>query len=183
MCWTTSERGAARGAILLVAGIVLVLGIVLVSSYNGLVGKKEKVGAAWSQIDNEYKRRNDLVPNLVATVQGAANFEKSTLTAVTEARASVGRVQLPKDVPTDEKQLAAYIAAQQGLGAALGRLMVVAEAYPDLKSSAAFRDLQVQLEGPRTASPSPAPTTSRRCVTTTRRSRRCPAVSSPASAG
>jgi LemA protein len=140
------ERGAVRTG-LLVVGIVLLLGFVGIGSYNGLVTGKERVAATWSQIDNEYKRRNGLVPNLVATVQGAANFEKSTITAVTEARASVGRVQLPKDVPTDEKQLAAYIAAQQGLGSALGRLMVIAENYPDLKASQNFRDLQVQLEG------------------------------------
>jgi LemA protein len=142
-----SVRGAGRGILLLVLGIVVVLGVVFVGSYNGLVTKKEKVAAAWSQIDNEYKRRADLVPNLVATVQGAADFEKSTIIAVTEARASVGRAQLPTEMPTDEKQLAAYIAAQQGLGAALSRLMVVAEAYPELKATQNFRDLQVQLEG------------------------------------
>jgi len=136
------------GRVLAIVLIVLVaVGVVAFTSYNGLVSRKEKVAAAWSEIDNQYKRRNDLVPNLVATVQGAANFEKSTLTAVTDARASVGRAQLPKDVPTDEKQLTAYINAQQGLGSALGRLFSVAENYPDLKASASFRDLQVQLEG------------------------------------
>lgn len=144
------ERGAMNAGLVLFLVVVILLLLVgggSISTYNGLVTRKEKVAASWSQIDNQYKRRNDLVPNLVATVQGAANFEKSTLTAVTEARASVGRAQLPKDVPTDEKQLAAYIAAQQGLGSALGRLMVVAENYPDLKASQSFRDLQVQLEG------------------------------------
>jgi len=136
------------GRVLAIVLIVLVaVGVVAFTSYNGLVSRKEKVAAAWSEIDNQYKRRNDLVPNLVATVQGAANFEKSTLTAVTDARASVGRAQLPKDVPTDEKQLTAYINAQQGLSSALGRLFSVAENYPDLKASAGFRDLQVQLEG------------------------------------
>ncbi len=136
------------GRVLAVVLIVLVaVGVVAFTSYNGLVSRKEKVAAAWSEIDNQYKRRNDLVPNLVATVQGAADFEKSTLTAVTDARASVGRAQLPKDVPTDEKQLTAYINAQQGLSSALGRLFSVAENYPDLKASAGFRDLQVQLEG------------------------------------
>jgi len=136
------------GRVLAIVLIVLVaVGVVAFTSYNGLVSRKEKVAAAWSEIDNQYKRRNDLVPNLVATVQGAADFEKSTLTAVTDARASVGRAQLPKDVPTDEKQLTAYIHAQQGLSSALGRLFSVAENYPDLKASAGFRDLQVQLEG------------------------------------
>jgi LemA protein len=142
-----SERGGAGVVFLVVVVVVVLVGLVLFGSYNGLVTRKEKVAAAWSQIDNQYKRRNDLVPNLVATVQGSANFEKSTLTAVTEARASVGKVALPKDLPTDEKQLQAYIAAQQGLSGALSRLMVVAEAYPDLKSSKNFRDLQDQLEG------------------------------------
>jgi LemA protein len=131
-------------------GVVLLLlsfGLVLMSSYNALVTKKEKVAAAWSGIDNQYKRRFDLIPQLVETVKGAANFEKSTLDSVTEARASVGRAQLPANVPTDPAQLQAYITAQQGLGSALGRLLVVAEAYPDLKASASFRDLQSQLEG------------------------------------
>ncbi len=141
------RRGGALAVVLVILVIAVLIGAVGFSTYNGLVSRHENVAAKWSQIDNEYKRRNDLVPNLVATVQGAANFEKSTLTAVTEARASVGRAQLPKDVPTDEKQLNAYIAAQQGLGSALGRLMVVAENYPDLKASAGFRDLQHQLEG------------------------------------
>jgi LemA protein len=138
-------KGCLFGGALLVA--LLVVGGLLVGSYNGLVGKKEKVSASWSEIDNQYKRRYDLIPQLVETVKGAANFEKSTLESVTEARASVGRAQLPAQVPTDPAQLQAYIAAQQGLGAALGRLIAVAEAYPDLKSSAAFRDLQSQLEG------------------------------------
>lgn len=144
------ERGAMNAGLVLV--LVVAIGILLVagcsiSSYNGLVTRKEKVSASWSNIDNQYKRRSELIPNLVATVQGAANFEKSTLNDVTEKRASVGRVQLPKEVPTDEKQLAAYIEAQQGLGNALGRLISVAESYPDLKASQSFRDLQVQLEG------------------------------------
>ena len=144
------ERGAmSTGVVVLIVVLLLLLlvGGCSVSTYNGLVTRKSKVAAGWSEIDNQYKRRYDLIPNLVATVQGAANFEKSTLTAVTEARASVGRVQLPKEVPTDDKQLAAYIAAQQGLGSALGRLMVVSENYPELKASQNFRDLQVQLEG------------------------------------
>jgi len=144
------ERGAVGKGCLIGGGLALVLvivGAMLTSSYNGLVTKKEKVAAAWSEIDNQYKRRFDLIPSLVETVKGSANFEKSTLESVTEARASVGRAQLPANVPTDPAQLQAYIAAQQGLGSALGRLMVIAEAYPDLKASAGFRDLQVQLEG------------------------------------
>jgi LemA protein len=144
------ERGAVGKGCLVGGGllvVVLAIGGMLVGTYNSLVGKREGVAAAWSEIDNQYKRRYDLIPQLVETVKGAANFEKSTLESVTEARASVGRVQLPAEVPTDPAQLQAYIAAQQGLGSALGRLLVVAEAYPDLKASAAFRDLQSQLEG------------------------------------
>ena len=144
------ERGAASKGCLVGGGLLLALlavGAMLVGTYNGLVTRKQKVSAAWSEIDNQYKRRFDLVPQLVETVKGAANFEKSTLDSVTEARASVGRAQLPANVPTDPAQLQAYIAAQQGLGSALGRLLVVAEAYPDLKASANFRDLQSQLEG------------------------------------
>jgi LemA protein len=144
------QRGAVGKGCLVGGGLLLallVVGGLLVGSYNGLVGRKEKVTAAWSEIDNQYKRRYDLIPQLVETVKGAANFERSTLDSVTEARASVGRVQLPAELPTDPAQLQAYITAQQGLGAALGRLIAVAEAYPDLKSSAAFRDLQSQLEG------------------------------------
>lgn len=145
-----SERGAMSKGCLVGGGLLVALlavGGLLVGSYNGLVSKKESVAAAWSNIDNMYKRRFDLIPQLVETVKGSANFEKSTLESVTEARASVGRAQLPANVPTDPAQLEAYIAAQQGLGSALSRLLVVAEAYPDLKASAGFRDLQSQLEG------------------------------------
>ena len=95
-----------------------------------------------------YQRRTDLIPNLVSTVKGVANFEKSTLIAVTEARASVGRVQLPPGAaPADAGQLAAFDRAQGQLGGALSRLLVVAEKYPDLTATANFRDLQAQLEG------------------------------------
>jgi LemA protein len=141
------ERGAVSKGCLVVGAILALLVIVGMTSYNGLVKKRETVAATWANIDNMYKRRADLVPQLVETVKGAANFEKSTLTEVTEARASVARAQLPANVPTDPKQLEAYIAAQQGLGSALGRLMVIAESYPELKANANFRDLQNQLEG------------------------------------
>ena len=100
-----------------------------------------------SEIDNQYKRRFDLVPQLVSTVQGAADFEKTTLDEVTEARASVGRMQLPPGIPTDPAMLQSYMQAQQGLGAALGRLFAVSEAYPQLKATQNFLSLQDQLEG------------------------------------
>jgi LemA protein len=99
-------------------------------------------------VQNVYQRRADLIPNLVNTVSGAANFEKSTLNEVVNARASVGRVTLPTGTaPTDPQQLVEFDRAQAQLGSALSRLLVVVERYPDLKATAAFRDLQVQLEG------------------------------------
>jgi LemA protein len=132
---------------LFVAGIVIV-GLSVSGIYNRLVTLQQATDAAWAQVQNVYQRRADLVPNLVNTVAGAANFEKSTLTEVTEARASVGRVQLSgAGAPTDAAKLAEFEKAQGQLGAALSRLLVVSERYPDLKATAGFRDLQVQLEG------------------------------------
>lgn len=145
------QRGFMKTGCLVALGavglIVLILAFTLAGRYNTLVAMQEKVAASWSEIDNQYKRRFDLVPQLVATVQGAADFEKSTLAAVTEARASVGRVQLPPGLPSDPAQLQAYVQAQQGLGAALGRLFAVAEQYPDIKANQNFLSLQDQLEG------------------------------------
>src|SRR5262245_19010966 len=147
----TGERGFAKLGCAIAVGVLvadaLVVGAVLVGRYNSLVTRQEKVEASWSEIDNQYKRRFDLVPQLVETVKGAADFERSTLEALTEARASVGRVQLPPGLPRDPAQLQAYIEAQQGLGAALGRLFAVAEAYPTLQATQNFRSLQDQLEG------------------------------------
>jgi LemA protein len=118
------------------------------SSYNRLVSLQQGTDAQWAQVQNVYQRRADLVPNLVSTVSGAANFEKSTLIAVTDARASVGRVQLPAGTaPTDPAQLAAFQQAQGQLGSALSRLLVVSEQYPSLKATANFIELQSQLEG------------------------------------
>lgn len=128
--------------------IVVILVIVAGGSYNRLVKLSQGVDASWAQVQNVYQRRADLIPNLVATVSGAANFEKSTLTEITEARASVGQVKLdPNAAPTDAAQLAAFDRAQSQLGSALSRLLVVVEKYPDLKATTNFRDLQAQLEG------------------------------------
>jgi len=128
--------------------LCVLLAILAVSSYNRLIGLQQATDAQWAQVQNVYQRRADLVPNLVSTVSGAANFEKSTLMAVTEARASVGRVQLPAGTaPTDAAQLAAFQQAQGQLGSALSRLLAVSERYPELKATAGFRDLQAQLEG------------------------------------
>ncbi len=133
------------GAVVLL--ILLAFGGAGCSKYNGMVGGRENVAGKWAEIDNQYKRRTDLIPSLVETVKGAADFEKSTLEAVVEARASVGRAQLPSDVPTDPEKLQAYIQAQQSLSGALSRLLVVAENYPQLKANQNFLSLQDQLEG------------------------------------
>jgi LemA protein len=133
-------------AILLAFSLLIV--VTAISAYNGLVGLAQGVDAQWAQVQNVYQRRADLVPNLVQTVQGAANFEKSTLTEITEARASVGQVKLdPNQAPANPAQLEQFQKAQAQLGSALSRLLVVVERYPDLKASTNFRDLQAQLEG------------------------------------
>jgi LemA protein len=133
-------------ALLVVLGIVAAIILVGASGYNGLVSSGQAVDAQWAQVQNVYQRRADLIPNLVKTVEGAANFEKSTLTEITEARASVGKVQF-NNAPTDPAQLEQFEKAQGALGGALGRLMVVVEKYPDLKANAGFQSLQAQLEG------------------------------------
>ena len=128
--------------------VVIILVSTIIASYNGLVGQSQNVDAKWAQVQTVYQRRADLIPNLVNTVAGAANFEKSTLTAITDARASVGRVQIdPSKAPADAAQLAQYQAAQSQISSALSRLLVVSENYPDLKSNSNFRDLQAQIEG------------------------------------
>jgi LemA protein len=130
------------------AALALIAGLWISGMFNTLVTLRQGTDAAWAQVQNVYQRRADLIPNLVNTVSGAANFEKSTLTEIVEARASVGRVQLPAGgAPTDPAQFAQFEKAQGQLGSALSRLLVVSERYPDLKATAAFRDLQVQLEG------------------------------------
>ena len=125
--------------------IALILGVSGVGSYNRLVDLDEGVDNAWSQVENVYQRRADLIPNLVATVKGAADFEQDTLTKVVEARAKVGQVSF--DQAPDASQLKQFEAAQSELSSALSRLLVVVERYPELKATEAFRDLQSQLEG------------------------------------
>jgi len=139
----------------IILGILVVLGIVALvlvtaaaGGYNHLVRLSQAVDAQWAQVQNVYQRRADLVPNLVATVSGAANFEKSTLTDITQARASVSQVKIdPNAAPSDPAKLAAFEQAQGQLSSALSRLLVVVERYPDLKATEGFRDLQAQLEG------------------------------------
>ena len=136
------------GIVVIIVLILIVGGIAIAGSYNRLVGLQQNVDAKWAQVQNVYQRRADLIPNLVNTVAGAANFEKSTLEAVTNARASVGRVQLdPNKAPTDAAQLEQFQAAQGQLSNALSRLLVVSERYPELKANQNFQQLQAQLEG------------------------------------
>ncbi|MDH3624984.1 MAG: LemA family protein [Myxococcales bacterium] len=128
-----------------IAVIALVLVVSAVGSYNTLVELDEGVDNAWSQVENVYQRRADLIPNLVATVKGAAEFEKDTFTQVVEARAKVGQINF--ESAPDAAQLQQFEAAQSQLSSALSRLLVVVEKYPELKATEAFRDLQAQLEG------------------------------------
>jgi LemA protein len=135
--------------VLVVLGVFALIAVGIASgSYNHLVRLQQEVNKQWAQVQNVYQRRADLVPNLVATVSGAANFEKSTLTEITEARASVGQVKLDStSAPTDPAKLAEFDRAQSQLSGALSHLLVVVERYPDLKATRNFQDLQAQLEG------------------------------------
>lgn len=115
--------------------------------YNSLQSKDEDVKASWSEVQNQYQRRFDLVPNLVETVKGYAKHEKETLTQVIEARAKATKTEVTFDKLSDAEAFKKYQESQQGLTSALSRLMVSVERYPDLKANANFRDLQAQLEG------------------------------------
>lgn len=134
--------------LIVIVGVIVACGLSVVGTYNGLVGKQQGVDAAWAQVLNQYQRRADLVPNLVKTVEGSANFEKATLENVVNARASVGRMTIDASkAPADAATLQKFQEAQGQFSGALQRLLLVSENYPDLKASAGFRDLQAQLEG------------------------------------
>jgi LemA protein len=130
-------------AIWIVLGVLILIGV---GGYNGLVGSRETVNKAWANVEGAYQRRADLIPNLVSTVKGVADFEKSTLTAVIEARAKATSVRIDPSNMTPEK-LQEYQAAQSQVGSALSRLLVVAENYPQLRATESFKELQSQLEG------------------------------------
>ena len=135
-------------ALSIVAFVIIVILSVVgwgVKKYNAFVGLNEGVNQSWSQVENVYQRRSDLIPNLVATVKGVANFEKETYTAVTEARAKVGQVKLSSEQLSDPEAFQRFQRAQDGLSGALSRLMVVSENYPQLKADANFRQLQSDL--------------------------------------
>jgi len=132
-----------------VAAILVILALVGVGSYNRLVSAEEAVDSQWSQVENVYQRRADLIPNLVATVRGSANFERDTLTAVVEARSRVGQVTTTagRDITEDPQAFQRFQQAQDQLSSALSRLLVVVERYPELRSTEAFQNLMVQIEG------------------------------------
>jgi LemA protein len=136
------------GRIAGIIGIALIalFGMNACSSYNGMVEKNEAVTSQWQQVENQYQRRNDLIPNLVNTVKGEANFEKSTLEAVINARANATKVQINPD-KLDEASLQKFQQVQGELSSALSRLLVVSEQYPALKANQAFSELRTQLEG------------------------------------
>jgi LemA protein len=131
---------------LFVAAVMLLTGL-SGCGYNTIQQNDETVTAAWGDVEASYQRRADLIPNLVEVVKGYAAHEKETLTAVVEARAKVGKVQIGSDVVNNPEAMAQFQAAQGGLTSALSRLMVVVEQYPDLKANQNFLDLQHQLEG------------------------------------
>ena len=130
----------------IIVGIVVIVVMVFAGAYNGLVAQRETVTTAFSKVQSQYQRRADLIPNLVNTVKGAANFEQTTLTKVTEARAKATSIQLDPSKATPE-QIQQYQQAQGEVSSALSRLLAVSENYPQLQATQAFRDLQVQLEG------------------------------------
>ncbi|HET6276336.1 MAG TPA: LemA family protein [Candidatus Cybelea sp.] len=142
------QRPSYVGPIVIIA-IVVIAGFWVAATYNSLVTLSQAVDAQWGQVQNVYQRRADLVPNLVATVKGAANFESSTYEAVAKARASVGQIspQVVQNAINNPQDFAKYAAAQDQLGSALSRLLAVVENYPQLRATENFQTLQAQLEG------------------------------------
>jgi LemA protein len=135
------------GLVGLLVVVAIVAALAGVGVYNGLVNQQQQVDSQWANVQGAYQRRADLVPNLVATVKGSANFEQKTLEDVVRARAQATSIQLTPAMLSDPQALQRFQAAQDQLGGALGRLLAVSERYPDLKSTTAFRDLMSQLEG------------------------------------
>ncbi|MCQ2283999.1 MAG: LemA family protein [Bacteroidales bacterium] len=136
----------SKKLIIVVVAIIAIIFLCFVGPYNRMVGKDETCSSAWSNVENAYQRRLDLIPNLVKTVQGAADYERGTLEAVVNARAKATSVQVDANNLTEEA-IAQYQAAQDQLGAALSRMLVTIERYPELKANQNFLELQAQLEG------------------------------------
>ncbi len=141
---TISRTGTVTIA---VVAVLVLIGGSCAFTYNKLVRLDQNAQAQWAQVENAYQRRADLIPNLVETVKGAAAFERDTIIAVTEARSRVGQVPTGREVTTNPEAFQQQQQAQDQLGGALSRLLVVAERYPELKATQNFRDLQAQLEG------------------------------------
>lgn len=127
--------------------LIIIAAVVILPRINNVPKLDEALNAAWAQVDNQYKRRADLIPNLVATVKGYASHEKEVFTQVTEARAKVGQITLTPEMLNDPKALEMFQNAQDSLSSALSRLLAVSENYPDLKANQNFINLQAQLEG------------------------------------
>jgi len=128
-------------------GVIALLVFVGIGKYNTLVEQEQTVEQSWAQVENQYQRRADLVPNLVNTVKGAADFEQETLTEVTEARSKASSIQISTDDLNNPQKIQQFQQAQQQLSGALSRMLLTVEKYPELKANQNFRDLQVQLEG------------------------------------
>ena len=136
-----------KKTLIILAVVVVLVGWFVISTLNGLIPMDETCQANWSQVLNQYQRRSDLIPNLVATVKGYATHEQETLSQVIEARAKATQTTLSPEMLTDEKAMTAFMQNQGALSSALSRLMVVVEKYPDLKANQNFLALQSQLEG------------------------------------
>src|SRR6185436_5605550 len=147
--WVMKKWALGCGGLIAIGLLLLmIVGMAGCGSYNRIVGLSQGTDSAWAQVQNVYQRRMDLIPNLVQTVQGAANFEKSTITEVIEARASATQVKIDaNNAPATAESLKRFEQAQGQLSSALSRLLVTVERYPELKANANFRDLQAQLEG------------------------------------
>lgn len=132
--------------LIIIVAVFLAIGAFVITKYNGLVAQDENVNKAWGNVETQYQRRSDLIPNLVETVKGYASHEKTTLESVTNARAKATQIQMNVN-DLSEQKLKQYRQAQGEITAALGRLIALSENYPDLKANENFKDLQVQLEG------------------------------------
>ena len=138
---------AGLGCLAVVIIIAVIIGVSALGAYNGLVKEQQTVESKWAQVENDYQRRADLIPNLVATVKGYAAHEAGVLEAVTASRSQVGSIRVTPDILNNPAEFQKFQQAQAGLTSALSRLMVVVERYPDLKANQNFLELQSQLEG------------------------------------
>lgn len=141
------QSGKISVTVSVVLAIVAILVLYLISSYNGLVSQNQAVNASWAQVQNQYQRRMDLIPNLVSTVKGEANFEKSTLVDVINARAKASSIQITPELMDNPDKFKQFQQAQGALGSSLSRLLVTVERYPDLKTNQQFAQLMDEVAG------------------------------------